>query len=352
MLDIGRVLAEGIHVLNRQASEASTRGLVLLVYHIMAIHFLFPGPRAIRPSGDDDDEEPVSADAVDRFCSSAGEILHIFALVSDQPLDLFGTTTPSLRSAFPDVFSLALDTCARALSLINARKNSRREEGQMALFGLPPTYNDRLRVLAGRLLAASQDDLLVQGRALRRVRKHLKTCVRAFGGSRPGSNSDSSGVPSPPENMATHSPVALTATAEADCMSMDMTAVTPSFVSPIDTTMTVSLRSASLQSLSEHSSAASSIPFSPADDMHKPDWHTADELFHSVLDPGALGAVAGEHLGASDLDLQSSWLPVPGVMDFDMTGPLWPDLPGVDTTITADMDSMLYYFDNGYSKKS
>ncbi|EQK97509.1 hypothetical protein OCS_06778 [Ophiocordyceps sinensis CO18] len=93
--------------------------------------------------------------------------------------------------------------------------------------------------------------------------------------------------------------------------------------------------------------------------MHKPDWHTADDLFHSMLDHGALGAAA-DHFSASDLvDLQHAWFPqMPGVMDLDMSMQWdWPDVRGVDATTTtaaaaSDMDSVLYYFENGHNKRT
>jgi len=99
--------------------------------------------------------------------------------------------------------------------------------------------------------------------------------------------------------------------------------------------------------------------------MHKPEWHSADELFHTVLDPSALSNGAGDHLSVSDLvDMQNAWYPqVPNVMDFDIAGPMagvqwdWPEVGGgVDATTTtaaaaSDMESVLYYFENGHNKR-
>ncbi|POR32708.1 Uncharacterized protein TPAR_07124 [Tolypocladium paradoxum] len=380
--EINRVLMESIHILNRQVGEVSSRSLVLLVYHTMAIHFLFPIlPAGPGGGGCGSGDEGISADVVERFCASTQEVLHIFALISEQPQDLF-SATPSLRSSFPDVFCLALDTCARALSLIDGK---RRRGALLMELPMAQAYDGRLRALANRLYDTCHNDFLNQGRSLRMVRKHLKACVRAYAGSgsRPGSNSSSSGVPSPdsshargasvsmphsPLHSRSHSPpMAMAASAsESDRMSTATTAVvdsTSSFVSPMDTTtLPPSLRS-SLPS-PDASGRSSTNPFSPVDELHKPDWHTADELFHQVLDPRALGVAAGEHLSVSDLvDLQHAWFPqMPGVMDFDISGPMsgvqwdWPGVGGADATTTTaaavfDMDSVLYYFENGHNKR-
>ncbi|KAM4066023.1 hypothetical protein HRG_000181 [Hirsutella rhossiliensis] len=353
--EINRVLMESIHILNRQVTEVSSRSLVLLTYHTMAINFLFP----LLPPGQRD--EGIAADVLERFCASAHEIMQIFDLVSsEQPQDPFGVT-PSLRASFPDVFCLALDTCARALSLVDTKKKMGclLVEAPMA-----HAYEARLKALAHGLYAMSQDDFLNQGRSLRMVRKRLKACVRALHGSRPGSNSSSSGVPSPDNARASlphtpiHSPAAMMARSDSDHMS--------TFVSPMETTAATTTPSTSVPP-SLHSSAGgtparSSMPYSPAD---KPDWHTADDLFHSMLDHSALGAAAAaggaDHFSASDLvDLQHAWFPqMPGVMDLDMSGSMqwgWPDVRGVDVTTTtaaaaSDMDSVLYYFENGYNKR-
>lgn len=370
--DINRVLMESIHILNRQVTEVSSRSFVLLTYHTMAIHFLFPR----LPPGQRD--EGIAADGLERFCASAHEMMHIFGLVSsEEPQDPFRdpfrdpfSVTPSLRASFPDVFCLALDTCARALSLIDTKKKT----GCLLVEApLAHAYDARLQALAHGLYAMSQDDFLNQGRSLRMVRKRLKACVRALDGSRPGSNSGSSGVPSSgvpssgvpssgvpsPDNARAslphtpmHSPAAVMTRSDSDHMS--------TFVSPMDTTTPPTSVPPSLHSSSGGTPARSSLPYSPVVDvMHKPDWHTADDLFHSMLDHGALGAAA-DHFSASDLvDLQHAWFPqMPGVMDLDMSMQWdWPDVRGVDATTTtaaaaSDMDSVLYYFENGHNKRT
>ncbi|KID99908.1 protein kinase subdomain-containing protein, partial [Metarhizium majus ARSEF 297] len=356
--EINRVLMESIHILNRQVTEVSSRSLVLLVYHTMAIHFLFP----MLPQGQA--EEAVSAEMVDRFCASSQEILQIFTVISEQPQDLF-SLTPSLRSSFPDLFCLALDTCARALNLIHTKKKM----GALLMdLSMMHTSDTRLQLLAKKLYTTSQNDFLNQGRSLRLVRKHLRACVRAFGGSRSGSASSGTSSPddgsrsgnSMPQSPLHHNPPII-AGHESDRMSTATTAVidsTSSFISPMDTSTIPQSMDPSLPS---SDSDRSSILYRPLDDLHKPDWGAADELFHTVLDPGALGAPVGDHLSVSDLvDMQNAWYPqISGFMDFDISGSMsgvqweWPEV-GVETaaaTAGADMDSVLYYFDNTPNKR-
>ncbi|PNY28246.1 Uncharacterized protein TCAP_01829 [Tolypocladium capitatum] len=353
--EIHRVLMESIHMLNQQMTDMSSRSLVLLVYHTMAVHFLFPVLPARR--GD----EGIEVDVVERFCASAQDMLQIWALTSDQPQDLFNTT-PSLRSPLPDVVCMALDTCARALSLIDGE---RRSGGLLMEMPMVYAYDGRLRALAKRLYATCQSELLNQGQSLRRVRKHLKAYLRASPGFRPASNPDSSGEPSPDSSHArgasisshSHSsPVAMPASAaDSDHMSAATMAVvdsTSSFMSPMDTTTLPPQLQSSLPS-SDSSGHSSTNPFSPV-----------DELFHHAVDPGAMG----EHLGVSDpVGLRHAWYPqMPSVMDFDISGPLsgaqwdWPEVGGADATTTTtmtttaaapDVDSVLYYFEDESNKR-
>ncbi|KJZ78293.1 hypothetical protein HIM_02331 [Hirsutella minnesotensis 3608] len=378
--EINRVLMESIQILNRQVTEVSSRSLVLLVYHTMAIHFLFP----ILPAGQR--EEAIGADLLERFCASAAEILQIFDLVSEQPQDFLGVT-PSLRSSFPDVFCLALDTCARAMSLIDTRKKM---GILMVEAPMMHAYDSRLQALSQGLYVMSQDDFLSQSRSLRMIRKRLKACVRALNGSLPGSNSNSSGIPSPdmargsrphtPMDPFTpaHSPAVMMSRCDSRASISMMDLPPSSYVSPMDTTAPSSgcmtplttattaittPRSAPTSHPSLDTPASRSMPFTPMDEPHKSDWATTDELFHSVLDHTALGASSGDHYSMSDLiDMQSSWFPqMPGVMDFDMSGSMsgvqwpWPEIGGVDATTTtaataSDMESVLYYVENGHNK--
>jgi hypothetical protein len=168
--EINRVLMESIRILNTQVTAVSSSSLVLLVYHTMSIHFLFPVlPQEMA-------KEAMTSDLMDRFCASTQEILQTFATISEQPRELF-SHIPILRSSLPDVFTLALDTCARALTLLNGKRemgNFRMDIGRISI------YESTVATLAHRLYSMSQNDLLSQTCSLRLVTKHLRSCVRAF----------------------------------------------------------------------------------------------------------------------------------------------------------------------------
>jgi hypothetical protein len=357
--EINRVLMESIHILNRQVTEVPSRSLVLLVYHTMAIQFLFPE----LPQGQHD--EGITSDLMDRFCASTQEILQIFATISEQPQELF-SHTPTLRASFPDVFCLALDTCARSLNLLNNKKRMGSFIMDISMIG---AYESTMELLANRLLTMSQNDFLNQGTSLRMVRKHLKSCVRAFRTDRSSSASISSGMSSPDcrsvssslPHSPLHSPHLPAPSIDSDHMSTATTAVvdSSSYISPMDTSAVPSSMASSMPS-----SVGASITgnhFSPGDDLQKPDWRAADEMFPHVLDPRALEGANGEHLSVSDLvDMQNAqWfnqMP-PNVMEFDMansmSGVQWDwsdvghDVATAGSTVGSDVDSVLYYFEPG-----
>ncbi|PHH68406.1 hypothetical protein CDD80_7545 [Ophiocordyceps camponoti-rufipedis] len=323
--DVHRVLADKIQALRRQQGvDVSSRSLVLVAYHTLAVHSLFPQPSS-------------AADqlVLERFCASAHDLVRIFdAVVGEQPDHLF-----AVRSSLADVFCLALDACARALRVIDAR----RVTGAMLLLGDGPlvaqqAWDGRLLALARSLLDVTEDDFLNQGRSLRMVRKSLKAFVRGLGGGAgPGSaSSGSSGFPSPPRGCSLphtpmHSPVSAAIAAPATVGS-DSASLVPSSSSPLNTPST-----------------------SVFEDGCKSDWP------------------APEYYTVSDFD-QHTWLShIPASMDLEMdldmdlvasAPPLvasglpwdWPAVTGIDATTTipptnSDMDSVLYYFENGHNKR-
>ncbi|KAH6974879.1 hypothetical protein EDB80DRAFT_768750 [Ilyonectria destructans] len=343
--EINRVLTESIHILNRQVTEASSRSLVLVIYHAMAIQFLFPEAQPMQP------EEVITAE-VDRFCSSSEDILQLFAATAEQPPDLFGLT-PSLRGSFPDVFCMALDTCARGLKSIH-RKFHPSDPSMLQL------YESRLPMLTRRLYDMSQSDFLSQGNSIRHVRRSLKACVRMMGAT---SGPGSSGSSSPDHNQMrsiSDSPQRSPhgrATSDPEHMSaIPRIAIDSS--SPYGCAGDASTMASAMPSSSSRSSSGTSTTnsFTPFDDLGKPDWQPTDMMFNDVLDPNALGAPPGEyHISIAELvDLQNAWCPqMPTMMDFDLTGPNpvqcgqwdWPD-PNMDAaTACSDMDSVYYYFD-------
>ncbi|KAL6411803.1 Zn(2)-C6 fungal-type DNA-binding domain protein [Ilyonectria robusta] len=260
-------------------------------------------------------EEVITAEVVDRFCSSLEDILQLLAAIAEQPPDLFGLT-PSLRGSFPDVFCMALDTCARGLKSIH-RKFHPSDPSMLQL------YESRLHMLTRRLYDMSQNDFLSQGNSIRYVRRSFKVCVRLSG---PGSSSSSSpdrnqmgSIPdSPqrtPDGLATSDPEHVSA--------IPRIAIDSS--SPYGCAGDASTMASSMPSSSSRSSSGTSTTnsFTPFDELGKPDWQPIDMMFNDVLDHNALGApTGGHHISIVELvDLQNACCPqMPTMMDFDMTG--------------------------------
>ncbi|KAH7114853.1 hypothetical protein EDB81DRAFT_821158 [Dactylonectria macrodidyma] len=319
--EINLVLMESIHILNRQVTEASSRSLVLVVYHAMAIQFLFPKPQPMQP------EEVITAEVVDRFSSFSEDILRLFAVTVEQPTDLFGPT-PSLRGSFPDVFCMALDTCARALKSIH-RKFHPNDSSMLQL------YESTLPMLTRRLYDMSQNEFLNQGNLIRHARRSLKTCVRMMGALSGGDSSGasgSSGSSSPEHNYMRpvsdspqRSPYSLVASDPGHISSIPRIAIHSS--SPYGCAGDDSDMAPSMPSFSSGPSSGISTTnsFTPFDGLGEPDWQLTGMMFNDVLDPNALGFPTGEHHTsiAELVGLQNAWCPqMPTILDFDMTGPV------------------------------
>jgi hypothetical protein len=330
--EISSGLADSIHLINGQVTEISSRSLVLLVYHILAIHVLFPAS---------DDLRPINADMLERFCTSAQEILHIFSIFSTQPDDLF-SLAPALRSSFPRVFGLALDTCGRAVTLMTRTKQTGRIMMDVATMN---AYDTSVEALATHLYNVSKDDFLNQGTSMRMARKELKAGLRALRG-RASPASSNSGASSPAMTHGSlssvpHSPLqsprVLASPAESDHMSTASTVI-------MDPSGGMAL--------------TSKTGFSPLREMHKPEWQSTDEIFHNAMDPNAMSQ------NALGINLQNTWLPqMSNVMEVDMSNTMaemqwnWPNPNhGINTASAAaassEVDSLLYYFEQQHQQQT
>jgi hypothetical protein len=385
--EVYRVLMESIHLLQRQVGPGPSRSLVLVVYHTMAIHLLFPHQTAgaLPPI-----EPNFTTETIERFCTSAHEIITLFAQVSEQSHDLLTIAASQSQSSFPDILCLALDTCARAMSYIHHQRKC----GGLAIEGqLFKLYEERLETLANKMHTIAQSDILNPGSSLRVVKKQLKAIMGAFGGHVLQRVSHSGmATPDNSRRMSSlpHSPP-ITHTPEGDHLSTATTTVVDSassFVSPLDTTPFLTASESGLSNSGPGSGIgadnvdANAISTPPNLFSHlehagpipgKPDWRAAEELFHHVMDTSSLGAppTTGSDLSVPDLvDLHHSWFPANNqmMMDFDMTGGLeagmgwdWPSSMGNESTAAApavpavggtDMDAVLYYLDRSENKGS
>lgn len=332
--ETNRFLMESIHELNKQGNDITSASFVSIVYHTLAIQLLFPAQA----------DDFIVTDVVDRLCYSIEEILQIFAHVSRLPQDSLASAT-SMRSSLPEVFGLALDTCSRALHMINTKRAT---GALMHAFSSVQVYGPTLEAMASRLYNMSKDDFLDQRSSVRAIRKQLKASKRAFGphpsSGSSHSSSASDGVPmSPGQGSSSLSPESSHSTVDTPEMEPH-----PTFISPRETTTLKSPESVV-------------DPMFNQANMVKPQWrpnavpvsNTAapNELMYNPMDPNALGIQSREDLSLSGLvDLQHAWLPqMPPLMEVDMAAVQWDwssqDMKGDNVVqnpaIWSDMDMVL-----------
>ncbi|KAI0839528.1 hypothetical protein F5Y06DRAFT_265645 [Hypoxylon sp. FL0890] len=175
--EIYRVLIESIHVLDTKISHVPSRALVLAVYHTIAIHTLFPS------LGEGFVDSALTGDVIHQFCASAEGLIGIVTSIHEQiPSEPLLRVLPQIHPSSPEVFTLSLDACARALSTINSRK------GYINNIELYALYQPRLQSLATRLDELAQDQISSPGPSLRAVRRYIKNLVLEFGIDSPVTN--------------------------------------------------------------------------------------------------------------------------------------------------------------------
>ncbi|KAI1455518.1 hypothetical protein F4805DRAFT_435787 [Annulohypoxylon moriforme] len=175
--EVHRVLIESINVLDGKISHVASRALVLAVYHTIAIHVLFPS------SEQNFAGSVLTGDVIHQFCVSADELVGIITSAYEQTTtNPLLRTPPQLHPSSAEIFTLALDTCARALSTINSRKGSAHN---VEIYTL---YESRLRTVATRLDELAQDYFFGPGPSLRAVRRNIKSSVMEFGIGSPAMN--------------------------------------------------------------------------------------------------------------------------------------------------------------------
>lgn len=299
-------LMEAIHGLGKQGSDVSSTNFVALVYHTLAIQLLFPAH-----TGD-----LVVTDLVDRLCFSMEEILQVFGRVSRLPEYPLASAT-TMRSSLPALLGTALDTCSRALGMIDAKRVS----GVMThAFSSLQVYGPTLEAMAGRLYTVSKDDFLDQRSSLRIIRKKLKASMRSFGsnasaGSVHSSSGSERGALSPPQASASLSPDSRASTATTPEMEPRGAFIAPKEtrvvkVEPMVEPMFNQVNAAKVQWRAAPAASSTAAP---------------NDLMYNQMDPNALGIQSREELSLSGMvDLQHAWLPqMPPMMDVDMGAVQW-----------------------------
>ncbi|KAF4464251.1 transcription factor [Fusarium albosuccineum] len=308
-------------VFSERKPDGISRQLLLAFHHTMAIQFLFP------KNGDFRNQ----SETVSRFCSWTEGILKFLSSAPEQPHDPLAVTT-SLRQSLPKAFCLVFDTCARAFNVIRA--NMGLNLGETCFH---QGWDGRLFPLANSLYALSKDDRFIQGATLRGVRKHLKTCARAF-----GVPSGSLGLPQQDASRVrsiSHSPQRTT-------QMQNYFATTPQAMgdasSPFSCIEDVSGVSSSMPSSSGSSASVSTQSFTPFD-MNK--WPLDGGFSQSMLSPPAV-----QHGMPEGAPMNMWYSQAPPMVDLESAGPVsiqlgqwvWPTTDSDDTAYLSfqalDMD--------------
>lgn len=282
--DIDNALSERIYMMKKKATLASSKHLVLLVYHTIAIHFLFPGVFKGQQI-----KQNISDDIMGRFCASAEEVVGIITTIAEKSEDSHLAGVSLQSSFFPDILCLALDSCARALSSILSKSTAFR----FSAIKVSPSAPDeiRLQTLAIRLYVASQNDYLNPCRALRAIRKHLKACVRAIAGLQPGYSI--SGKP-PPEYALNNVGPSHQPRMSSPCMLLDS-----------ENELALSFATAKVNATKDTSGISQGSSQSLLDVTGQCGLNTASDLFHFMLDSRNLNTVESYHLYSPSLDQRS-----------------------------------------------
>ncbi|KAI1812328.1 hypothetical protein GGS20DRAFT_558531 [Poronia punctata] len=236
--EIYRVLMENARLVNGEISHTPSRALVVVVYHTIGIHVLFPRRNHEQLELEHSDDVSLTPELIDRFCASAEEIHDTLATLH-RSLDTgpFAMVSTQLHPSSPELFILALDSCARAISAICSQQGrTRRSHG----FDIFTYYKPKLESLAIRLFTLADDQFFCPRSSLHKVRKRLKQIIETFGHSYPSSswtrrtNSESSSSPMSGSSITP---------SDMDSMSR-VTSAPPSGpgLYPVPTTMTASTR--------------------------------------------------------------------------------------------------------------
>ncbi|KAJ9293899.1 transcriptional regulator family: Fungal Specific TF [Paecilomyces variotii] len=174
--EVHQVLIDNVSIMGSKLKHDPSRTFVLTVYHSMAIHLLFPHTRKTgRTAGT---SGPNSA-VIEDLCFSAKELIKIITSALE-PLDVepLSHVASQLHPFSPDTFTLALDTCCRAMEIVCAGRTSEPQSISPDTWQL---YEPQLRSIATNLYELGQIQNFSTGPSCRAVRKQIEAIARQFG---------------------------------------------------------------------------------------------------------------------------------------------------------------------------
>lgn len=166
-LEIRGILLQAIHTVEREVSNISPQRCLLVSYHTIAIHMLFPG--AVHGH-----EPPqVSETLIQAFCQTMSAILFI----AQRYKSMQSTTDGGRMAVGVNTLVLAIDTCSRALLYIY-EKSAR---GSQSEYNAATMMRNSLADYAEQLHRTCKIDLISLRRsAIRPVKKRLKQLKQSF----------------------------------------------------------------------------------------------------------------------------------------------------------------------------
>lgn len=166
---IRHILLEAIRQVELEVAPGSTQAVVLIAYHTMIVHMLFPQRQT------SDSVIIMTPERINEFCQSANALVAIsHSVISPQTTSLL--PGPGLKTKnVSDIFALGLDACSRALAYIHSRANCGRDEYQAIM-----AKNRQLFYLAQQLHDISRGELSRASATMRTIKKRLKFAKVVF----------------------------------------------------------------------------------------------------------------------------------------------------------------------------
>ncbi|KAI9802516.1 MAG: hypothetical protein M1833_001588 [Piccolia ochrophora] len=160
---IRAILADAADALKGQSGVLSSRAYILMAYHTLLIHLLFPRAAGGR------NEESITNETLVTFITSARALLDIFSQVESQ-IDSNPMLPERGSSVITNILTLALDAAGRAMDHFHTKA----EQGYSAEQHLLSSRRPDLLHLATDLQSLSKSEKLSSARRLRIVKKKLK----------------------------------------------------------------------------------------------------------------------------------------------------------------------------------
>lgn len=166
---IRQILQDNIRHVERQVAPGFPQAVVLISYHTLIVHMLFPQRQS------SDNVIIMTPERISEFCQSTTALVNIsHSLMSPKNTSLL--PSPGLKtSTVADTIAIGLDACSRALSYIHGRANCGREEYQ-AIAG----RTQELSYLSQQLHDISRGELSRTSSAMRSIKKRLKLAKMVF----------------------------------------------------------------------------------------------------------------------------------------------------------------------------